>query len=165
MLEKVQIGCPLHPHLYLSIIPLGFMLVNLPLTRLVLSHFSSKSCSYLLLTKRLRVSFFCLFLPWLLSLFALGISQMLAVKTVHSLSLICCPEQLFHQIFSRNPLWYPDTVSEVSSEQGQSLLEVLLHSVSPVCAKNQVFRGKFGWFFLQLKMCFTCPTFMNKTFF
>lgn len=38
MLEKVQIGCPLHPHLSLSLISLGFMLVNLPLTCLVLSH-------------------------------------------------------------------------------------------------------------------------------
>lgn len=36
MLGKVQIGCPLHPHLSLSVISLGFMLVNLPLTHLVL---------------------------------------------------------------------------------------------------------------------------------
>lgn len=100
MLEKVQIGCPLHPHLSLSVMSLGFMLVYLPLTHLVLSQLGSKSCSYLLLTERLRASFFCLLLPWLLSLFGLGISQMLAVKTVHSLPLIFCPEQPFHQIFS-----------------------------------------------------------------
>lgn len=93
MLEKVQLGCPLLPHLSLSVNSLGSMLVNLPLTLLVLSHFASKSCSYLLLTKRLRASFFCLPLPWLLSLFALGISPMLALKTVHSLPLIFCPEQ------------------------------------------------------------------------
>lgn len=41
MLEKVQIGFPLLPHLFLSVISLGFMLVNLPLTLLVLSHFDS----------------------------------------------------------------------------------------------------------------------------
>lgn len=121
------------------------MLVNLPLTCLVLSHLGFKSCSYLLLTQRLRTSFFCLLLPWLLSLFALGINQMLAVKRVHSLLLTFCPEQQFHQIFSRNPLWYPDTVSEVSSEQGQSLLEVLLHSVSPVCAKTQINSDEFSY--------------------
>lgn len=119
MLEKVQIGCPLHPHLSLSVISLGFMLVNLPLTLLVLSHFGSKSCSYLLLTKRLRASFFCL--SWLLSLFVLDISQMLAVKTVHGLPLIFCPEEPFHQMFSRNPLWYLDTVKWVLSKGRVSL--------------------------------------------
>lgn len=51
MLEKVQIGCPLHPHLSLSVMSLGFMLVYLPLTHLVLSQLGSKSCSYLLLTE------------------------------------------------------------------------------------------------------------------
>lgn len=85
-LEKVQIGCPLHRHLSLSIISLGFMLVNLPLTCLVLAQLGSKSCSYLLLTKRLRASFFCLLLPWLLSLFGLGISQMLTSEDGSQLS-------------------------------------------------------------------------------
>lgn len=159
----VQIGCPSHLPLSLFLVSLSFMLFNIPL----LPPFVFPVGFLLWILFPLPVVYWetwsFLFLPspsmapvpvclgyWPNA----GSRRSRDQSSTYQNLLLIWPEQPFQQTFSWNPLWHRDRASDLSPEQGQSLLDVLLHLDPPCSTKTWFFRrwwGKFGWVFLWLK--------------